>query len=547
MASKKINLAKKLSLKYRRLPVESVGLLPPAGKILRVPPKALRALVEAAFADIAYYMSSSHLESLAAIARDRKASRAEKFVAAALINNAVIAAEGVLPICQDTGTATIVAWKGEGVRTGADDSAVMSAAISDVWKQHHLRYSQIAPVTMFDEKNTGNNLPAQIDIYAVPGQEYHFLFIAKGGGSSNKTTLVQGSKAVLNESSLEKLLAEHIRALGVAACPPYHLAVVIGGTSPERNLCTLKLATAGYFDDLPAKGTKAGVPFRDREWEKRVMKIAEESGLGAQFGGKHLVMAARVIRLPRHAGSCPISIGVSCCAHRNIRAKITSKGVFLEKLERNPARFIEVCRKVAPVYNHINLDQPIKKILVSLGRYKAGSLVLLDGTLIVARDMAHARFAQMIREGKKLPDYLKENAIFYAGPSETPPGRIIGSLGPTTAQRMDSYVPELMERGASLVTLAKGNRSPAATEACEKYGGCYLGTIGGAAALIAQEHVVKSEIIDFAGLGMEAVRRIKVKNLPAFIIILSVAVVNSEGTEIRSRNCLKSDFASAKI
>ncbi|MDO9542107.1 MAG: FumA C-terminus/TtdB family hydratase beta subunit, partial [Kiritimatiellia bacterium] len=443
-----------------------------------------------------------------------------------LIKNAVIAAEGILPICQDTGTATIVAWKGEGVRTGADDEAVMSAAIREVWQKHHLRYSQIAPLTMFDEKNTGDNLPAQIDVYAVPGKEYHFLFIAKGGGSSNKTTLIQGARALLNETALEKLLVEQIRALGVAACPPYHLAVVIGGTSPERNLRTLKLATAGWLDDLPVKGTPAGAPFglaqgrpfRDLEWEERVMKIAGKTGFGAQFGGKHLVLAARVIRLPRHAGSCPISIGVSCCAHRNIRGKITAKGVFLEELEKSPERFLEACRDVPGAFDRVDLDQPMEKILVSLKKYKAGSLVLLNGTLIVARDMAHERFMKSSREGKGLPDYLKKHPVFYAGPSETPPGKIIGSLGPTTAQRMDSYVPELMAQGASLVMLAKGNRSASVAEACRRFGGCYLGTIGGAAALIAQEHVVAAEVIDFADLGMEAVRRIKVKNLPAFVI-----------------------------
>lgn len=525
----------KINLCYRRLPVGTAPVLS-AGKepVLKASEDILSVLTTEAFTDLAYYMSSAHLKALGKIASDPEASPEERFVAAALIKNAVIAAEGILPICQDTGTATVVAWKGEGVRTSADDSAVMSAAISDVWKQHHLRYSQIAPLTMFDERNTGNNLPAQIDIYAVPGQEYHFLFIAKGGGSSNKTTLIQGSKAVLNKKALEKLLADQIRFLGVAACPPYHLAVVIGGTSPERNLRTLKLATAGYLDELPDKGTPSGTPFgldqgrpfRDLEWEERVMKIAEKTGLGAQFGGKYLVLEARVIRLPRHAGSCPISIGVSCCAHRNIRGKITAEGVFLEELEKSPARFLKAChvysmecKKNTPgTFDHINFDQPMENILTSLGQYKAGALVLLNGTLIVARDMAHERFIKSLRGGKGLPDYLKKHPVFYAGPSETPPGKVIGSLGPTTAQRMDSYAPELMAQGASLVMLAKGNRSPAVAEACRQFGGCYLGTIGGAAALIAQEHVVAAEVIDFADLGMEAVRRIKVKNLPAFVI-----------------------------
>ncbi len=505
---------------FRRLPVETGGVVPcGAGQTLQVGANILTALTSEAFTDLAYYLGPAHLEKISAIVRDAGASMEEKFVAAALIKNAVISAGGVLPVCQDTGTATVVAWKGEAVQTRADDSAVMSAAIRAVWQKHHLRHSQVAPLTMFDEQNTGDNLPAQIDIHAVPGGEYHFLFIAKGGGSSNKTVLIQGSKAVLNESALEKLLVEQIAALGVAACPPYHLAVVIGGTSPERNLQTLKLATAGYLDDLPGEGTPQGGPFRDAEWEKRVMQIARKTGFGAQFGGRHLVLAARVIRLPRHAGSCPISIGVSCCAHRNIRGKITAEGVFLEELEKNPARFLKECDNIAGAFDRVDLDRPMPDILASLKKYKAGTLVLLNGTLIVARDMAHERFMKAFAGGKGLPDYLKKHPVFYAGPSETPPGNVIGSLGPTTAQRMDSYVPELMAQGASLVMLAKGNRSPAVAVACRRFGGCYLGIIGGAAALIAREHVLAAEVIDFADLGMEAVLRIRVRDLPACVLI----------------------------
>lgn len=505
--------------KYRRLPVDSVKMQSIGGiQCLRVPAEALVALATEAFADLAYFMSAAHLEALGKIAGDPEASPEERFVATALIKNSVIAAEGILPICQDTGTATVIAWKGEGVRTGADDEAVMSGAIRDAWKRHNLRYSQVAPLTMFDEKNTGNNLPAQIDIYAVPGMEYRFLFIAKGGGSANKTTLIQGSKALLNEAALEKLLAEQIKSLGVAACPPYHLAVVIGGTSPERNLFNLKLATAGYLDSLSVAGTPAGAPFRDHAWEQRTLKIARATGLGAQFGGKHLVAEARVIRLPRHAGSCPISIGVSCCAHRNARGKITTEGVFIEELEKNPARFLKATADMRGTFERVDLDQPMERILDSLGAHQSGALVLLNGTLIVARDMAHAKFAQALRAGKGLPGYLKKHPVYYAGPSETPPGRVIGSLGPTTSQRMDTYTPELMAQGASLVTLGKGNRSAAVAEACRRFGGCYLGAIGGAAALIAQEHILSAEIIDFADLGMEAVRRIKVKDLPALVI-----------------------------
>lgn len=506
----------KNNIEYRRLPVESVRM--PAGQILKVPPRALAALTEAAFTDIAYYMSSAHLQALAAIARDRQASAAERFVAAALIKNAVIAAEGVLPICQDTGTATVFAWKGERVKTGADDFSVMNAAIRKVWQKRYLRFSQVAALSMFAEKNTGTNLPAQLDIQAVPGGEYNFLFIAKGGGSSNKSALIQSSKAVLNERALEKLIKEQIKTLGVAACPPYHLALVIGGVSPEGNLRALKLATTGYLDDLPARGAPAGAPFRDRKWEARVLQLARATGLGAQFGGRHLLIEARVIRLPRHAGSCPISIGVSCCAHRQARGKINSRGVFLEKLEKNPARFLAACKNVPAAFDHINLDQPLAGILAALAKYRAGALVLLDGPLIVARDMAHARFRQLLRQGRKLPAYLRQHPVFYAGPSETPPGRIIGSLGPTTAQRLDVYAPELMARGAARVMLGKGNRAPSVAAACRKYGGCYLGAIGGAAALLAQEHVVAAAVIDFPELGMEAVRRITVRNLPALII-----------------------------
>jgi fumarate hydratase class I len=490
-----------------------------AVKLWQVKPDLLAALAAEAFTDLEFFLSTAHLEGLARIARDPGALPGERYVAATLIKNAAVAAEGIFPLCQDTGTATVVAWKGEGIRTGADDAAVISAAVRAVWRKYYLRYSQVAPLGMFDEKNTGDNLPAQVDIYAVPGNEYQFLFIAKGGGSSNKTVFIQGSKAVLEEKALEKLLAEQIGALGVAACPPYHLAVVIGGTSPENNLAMLKLATAGCLDVLPFSGNRTGRVFRDRVWEKRVMAMARATGLGAQFGGKHLVMEARVIRLPRHAASCPISIGVSCCAHRNIRGKITARGVFLEDLERNPARFLKACRGIPGISERISLDRPMKSILADLKKHKPGSLLLLDGTLIVARDMAHARFVKSLRAGGKVPEYLGKHPVFYAGPAETPPGKIIGSLGPTTAGRMDSYVPELMARGASLVMLAKGNRSPAVAAACRRHGGFYLAAVGGAAALMARDNVVAAEVIDYADLGMEAVRRIRVKNLPAMLVL----------------------------
>ena len=506
-------------IQYRRLAVPAGAVRVMPGGDLKVCREALAALARAAFADLEFFLPADHVAGLARIARDRRAAPGERLVAAELIKNAVAAAWGVFPLCQDTGTATVTAWKGEGVRTGADDAAILAASARAAWRGHYFRHSQVAPLTMFDEKNTGDNLPAQIDIYAMPGSEYHFLFIAKGGGSSNKTVFIQGTKAVLNDKSLAGLLAEQIGALGTAACPPYHLAVVIGGTSPENNLAMLKLATAGCLDGLPLTGDRAGRAFRDRAWEKRVMAMARATGLGAQFGGKHLVMDARVIRLPRHAASCPISIGVSCCAHRNVRGKITARGVFLEELERNPARFLAACCGMPEITARVSLDQPMENILAELKKHKPGELLLLDGTLIVARDMAHALFNKALRAGGKVPEYLKKHPVFYAGPAETPPGKVIGSLGPTTAARMDPYVPELMAKGASLVMIAKGNRSPAVAEACRSYGGFYLAAIGGAAALAAQEHVVSSEVIDYAGLGMEAVRRIRVKNLPVMLVL----------------------------
>ncbi len=487
--------------------------------IVRVRPEALRTLAREAFHDIAFLLRRAHLEKLAAILRDPGASANDRFVAEALLRNAAIAARGVLPMCQDTGTATVVAWKGEDVVTGGDDARLLASGIEDAWRTGNLRYSQLAARSMFDEVNTGDNLPAQIDIQAAAGAEYHFLFIAKGGGSANKTALFQESKALLNERALDAFLRAKIDALGVAACPPYHLAVVIGGTSPEANLKTLKLASAGWLDGLPASGNERGIAFRDPAWEARVLALCAESGWGAQFGGKHLALDARVIRLPRHAGSCPVSIGVSCNADRNIRAVITRDGVLLERLEENPGRFLEAAPAVAsPPPAPIDLAAPMAQILRALSNHPAGTRVSLSGPLIVARDAAHARLAQALEATGKLPDYFTRHPIYYAGPAKTPEGMASGSFGPTTAQRMDAYVPEFMRHGASLVTLAKGNRAAAVADACRRYGGFYLGTIGGAAALVAQEHIVRSEVLDFADLGMEAVRLIEVRDLPAFII-----------------------------
>jgi fumarate hydratase class I len=500
------------TITFRQLDSDGVRVEPSAAqRILRIEPAVLRRLAREAFVDISFYLRTHHLESWVAVLDDPDASANDRFVAAALLKNAALSAEGVLPLCQDTGTATVVAFKGDSVMTDRDDAAELTAGIRETYSTRHLRFSQNAPLSMFDERNTGDNLPAQIDIYAAPGDEYQFLFLAKGGGSSNKTSLFQETKAILNEEAFTKFLREKVKALGVAACPPYHLGLVVG-------------ATAGALDHLTGQPDGSGEPYRDRLWEERLLKIAAESKLGAQFGGKHLALSARVIRCARHGGSCPISLGVSCSAHRNALARINADGVFLEELDRNPARFLPKALSVLQTAEgaataSVNLDRPIRKVCQLLTHYAPGTMVLLNGTMIVARDAAHARFYQLLREGRPLPAYLLQHPIYYAGPAETPPGHVIGSFGPTTAQRMDGYLAEFMARGASLITLAKGNRSSAVTEACQTNGGFYLGTIGGAAALLANDNIVASEIIDYPDLGMEAVRRIQVKNLPAFILV----------------------------
>jgi fumarate hydratase, class I len=510
---------------FHRLDSDGVAVESSAGQsVLRIEPSILRHLARDALHDVSFFLRTHHLESWASILDDPNASTNDRFVAAVLLKNAALSAEGVLPLCQDTGTATVVAFKGDSVATGSDDASELAAGIRETYATRHLRFSQAAPLSMFDERNTGDNLPAQIDIHAAPGDEYQFLFLAKGGGSSNKTSLFQETKAILNEEAFTKFLREKVKALGVAACPPYHLGLVVGGTSPEFNLKMLKLATAGALDHLPDQPDGSGEPYRDRHWEERLLAIAAESRLGAQFGGKHLALSARVIRCARHGGSCPISLGVSCSAHRNALARISADGVFLEDLDRNPARFLPKALAVLQKADgaataSVNLDRPIRKVCQLLTHYAPGTMVLLSGTMIVARDAAHARFYQLLKEGRPLPEYLLQHPIYYAGPAETPPGHVIGSFGPTTAQRMDGYLADFMARGASLVTLAKGNRSAVVTEACQTYGGFYLGTIGGAAALLAKENIVASETIDYPDFGMEAVRRIQVKNLPAFIIV----------------------------
>lgn len=496
---------------------------------LRVEPEALRLLACEAFHDVNFFLRTSHLLQWEAVLDDPGSSANDRFVAAALLKNAAIAAEGELPSCQDTGTATVIGCKGEEVSSGGRDADALIEGIRLAYDRHPLRMSQVAPVSLFEDVDTRSNLPAQVDLYAAPGREYRFLFIAKGGGSANKTTMSQETRALLEPEALECFLRAKVAALGTAGCPPYHLAVVLGGTSAEANLKVLKLATAGALDHAPAFGepdaearAASGFPVRDTAWEGRLLSIARESGFGAQFGGRHLALDARVLRLSRHAASLPVSFGVSCSAHRNALARIAEDGVWLEALDRDPARFLP---KALPVLEaagsgapRIDLFRPIREVCRELSRHPAGSLVMLSGPLVVARDTAHARLYALLREGGSLPRWFLDHPVYYAGPSKTPPGRVIGSFGPTTAQRMDRYVPAFMERGASLVMLAKGNRSRAVTEACARHGGFYLGTIGGAAALIAAEHIVREEVLDYADLGMEAVRRIEVRNLPAFVV-----------------------------
>ena len=510
------------AVQYRRIPAEGVVRIREAGQtFLCVPGSVLTKLAETAFHDAGFFFSKKHLQDLAAIIGDRRASANDRFVARALLENAVIASDGILPLCQDTGTATIMAWRGYNVLSKGDDAKFLSRGVQHAYARNCFRYSQLAPASMFAECNTGDNLPAQIDVHAVPGNEYRFLFITKGGGSANKTCLYQESKALLADTRrFQRFLEEKIRGIGVAACPPYHLAVVIGGSSPERTLQTVKLATAGALDTLATRPDGLRHAYRDQVWERRLLTASRRMGLGAQFGGRHFAMDVRVVRMPRHAGSLPIGIGVSCNAHRNIKAKITAAGVFLEKLETNPVRFLDDGVYACAGHDgmHVNLDLGIDKVVSILSRCRVGARLALSGTLIVARDIAHERILRILKKGRRMPDYFQRHAVYYAGPSKTPHGLPSGSFGPTTAQRMDSYVAEFMKHGASRIMLAKGNRSPAVADACRKYNGFYLGTIGGAAALVASRHIESSEMIAFPELGMEAVYKLKVRNLPAFII-----------------------------
>ncbi|HEY4136731.1 MAG TPA: fumarate hydratase [Alphaproteobacteria bacterium] len=490
-------------------------------RVVKVKPEALTALTKAAFRDIAHLLRTDHLKQLRKIMDDPEASDNDRFVAYELMKNANIAAGGVLPMCQDTGTAIIMGKKGQNVWTGADDEAAISEGVKRTYAESNLRYSQMAPVTMFDEVNTGDNLPAQIDLYATKGDEYEFLFVAKGGGSANKTYLYQETKALLNPASLLKFVAEKIKTLGTAACPPYHLAIVIGGTSAELTLKTVKLASTHYLDGLPTSGNKFGQAFRDVELEKEIFKLTQATGIGAQFGGKYFCHDVRVIRLPRHGASCPVGIGVSCSADRQVIGKITAEGLFLEQLETNPAQFLPDINedKLGGDVVKIDLNQPMDQIRKILSQYPIKTRVSLTGTLIVARDIAHAKLQERIDAGQGLPQYMKDHPVYYAGPAKTPKGMASGSFGPTTAGRMDSYVDAFQKAGGSLVMLAKGNRSPVVREACQKYGGFYLGSTGGPAARLAQDCIKKVEVLEYPELGMEAVWKIEVEDFPAFIVV----------------------------
>ena len=507
------------STNYRLLSKDYVKVIDAGGrKILKVDPEGLELLAKEAIFDLSFYLRTAHLEKCSLILDDPEATDNDKFVAHVMLKNTVIAAKGDLPWCQDTGTAIVIGKKGEQVWTKANDAEYLSKGIYTTYKEKNLRYSQVVPFSMFEEKNSGTNLPAQIDIYSKEGDTYEFLFITKGGGSANKTFLYQQTKSLLNEESLTKFVKEKIKDLGTSACPPYHLALVIGGTSAEATLKAVKEASAGYYDHLPTSGNAAGRAFRDIEWENKVNKICQEYGVGAQFGGKYFAHDVRVIRLSRHAASCPVGIGVSCSADRNIKAYINEQGIFLEQLEKNPERFMPAKAPELDKAVEINLDRPMKEILAELTKYPVKTRLSLTGTLIVARDIAHAQLKKMIDEGKPLPEYFKNHPVYYAGPAKTPFGMPSGSFGPTTAGRMDMYVDLFQSNGGSLIMLAKGNRTKAVIDSCKKHGGFYLGSIGGPAAILAAENIKSVELIDFEDLGMEAIRKIRVENMPAFII-----------------------------
>ena len=510
------------STKYRLLTKDYVSLTQFEGKdILKVAPEGLTYLANVAIRDVSFLLRTAHLEKVAAILKDPDASQNDRYVALAMLRNADTSSKGILPFCQDTGTATVFGKKGQQVWTGVKDEEHIAKGIYKTYTEENLRYSQTAPLNMWDEVDTGTNLPAQIDLMATDGMEYSFLFVTKGGGSANKTMLYQETKALLNPASLEKFLTEKMKTLGTAGCPPYHLVFVIGGTSAEACLKTVKLASTGYLDHLPTTGNAHGRAFRDTEFEERMLQQAYKSGYGAQFGGKYFALDLRVIRLPRHGASCPVGMGVSCSADRNVKAKINKDGIWLEELEREPGRLIpeEYRGKFVANVVRVDLNRPMKEILAQLTKYPVTTQLSLNGTMIVARDIAHAKLKERLDKGEGLPQYLKAHPIYYAGPAKTPEGLPSGSFGPTTAGRMDSYVELFQANGAALITLAKGNRSQQVTDACKKYGGFYLGSIGGPAAILAKENIKKVELLEYPELGMEAVYKIEVEDFPAFILV----------------------------
>jgi len=490
-------------------------------EIVKVEPEALTLLARTAMRDCSFLLRPEHQKQVTAILADPDASENDKYVALTMLRNAEIAAKGVLPFCQDTGTAIVFAKKGQGVWTGGGDEEALSKGIYQTYTEENLRYSQNAPLNMYDEVNTGTNLPAQIDLLAVNGNEYKFLFIAKGGGSANKAYLYQETKAILNPVSLEKFLTEKMKSLGTAACPPYHIAFVIGGSSAETCMKTVKLVSTKYYDELPTVGNELGHAFRDVEMEAKILKAAQNLGIGAQFGGKYFAHDLRIVRLPRHGASLFVGMAVSCSADRNIKGKINKDGVWLERMEDNPGKYIpeEFRHQGEGNAVKINLNLPMKEILATLSKYPVSTRLSLSGTIVVGRDIAHAKLKELLDSGKELPQYIKDHPIYYAGPAKTPKGMASGSFGPTTAGRMDSYVDLLQENGGSLVMIAKGNRSDQVTEACKKHGGFYLGSIGGPAAILAEQNIKKVECLEYPELGMEAIWQIDVENFPAFILV----------------------------
>jgi fumarate hydratase class I len=508
--------------RYRLLTTNHVSVADFDGQeVVKVDPAGLTILAREAMRDVSFYLRTRHLEQVAAILDDPESSANDRGVALAMLRNAEVSAEGVLPFCQDTGTATVYAKKGQQIWTGGGDEEALSLGVYETYKRENLRYSQTLPLAMYEERNSGNNLPAQIDLHAVSGAEYRFLFVAKGGGSANKTYLFQETKALLNPERLVSFLTEKMRTLGTAACPPYHLAFVIGGTSAESTLKTVKLASTGYLDPLPTGGNESGQAFRDLRLEEELLRAAQQTGIGAQFGGKHFALDVRVVRLPRHGASCPVGMGVSCSAHRNVKAKINRDGIWLEELERNPGRLIPERYRTRREDDSVavDLNRPMAEVLAELTRHPVKTRLSLTGTLIVARDIAHAKLKERLDRGEGLPQYLKDHPVYYAGPAKTPEGLPSGSFGPTTAGRMDPYVDLFQSRGGSMIMIAKGNRSRQVTEACKKYGGFYLGSIGGPAAVLAKENIKKVELLEYPELGMEAIYRIEVEDFPAFILV----------------------------